>query len=69
MECKFCRVAVRLSKLEIHEHHCGNRTELCRDCGQRVGVRVLARHREACPTEQAQRRAGEQGKLGGRGEL
>ncbi|XP_036125571.1 XIAP-associated factor 1 [Molossus molossus] len=57
-ECKFCRAVVRLSKLETHEHHCGSRTELCLDCGQQVVVRMLAQHRKACPTEQAQRRAG-----------
>nr|KAF6417662.1 XIAP associated factor 1 [Molossus molossus] len=56
-ECKFCRAVVRLSKLETHEHHCGSRTELCLDCGQQVVVRMLAQHRKACPTEQAQRRA------------
>lgn len=66
VECQFCRVAVRLSKLEIHTQHCGNRTELCLGCGQLVVVRALAQHREACATEQAQHSAGEQGRLGAR---
>lgn len=56
--CKFCRAAVRLSKLEIHEHHCGNRTELCLDCGQPIVLRTLAQHRDACQSEQAQRQTG-----------
>ncbi|EPQ03156.1 XIAP-associated factor 1 [Myotis brandtii] len=59
--CEFCRAAVRLSKLEIHEHHCGNRIELCLDCGQPIMLRTLAQHRDACQSEQAQHRAGEQG--------
>lgn len=57
--CEFCRAAVRLSKLEIHAHHCGRRTELCPDCGQPFALRALAQHREACRSEQAQRPTGE----------
>lgn len=59
--CEFCRAAVRLSKLEIHEHHCGNRIELCLDCGQPIMLRTLAQHRDACQSEQAQHRTGERG--------
>ncbi|XP_053767898.1 XIAP-associated factor 1 isoform X2 [Desmodus rotundus] len=57
-ECKFCRVAVCLSNLEIHEHHCGSRTELCLDCGQFVVVRGLAQHKDACGKQQAQPQRG-----------
>lgn len=63
VECKFCEVAVRLSMLEIHEHHCGNRIELCPDCGQLIKLPVLAKHRDVCQSEQAQLRRGEQCRL------
>ncbi|XP_066219490.1 XIAP-associated factor 1 [Saccopteryx leptura] len=53
-ECKFCEAAVRLSKLEIHEHHCGSRTELCLHCGQLILRHTLAQHRDVCQSEQAQ---------------
>nr|KAF6305600.1 XIAP associated factor 1 [Pipistrellus kuhlii] len=56
--CEFCRAAVRLSKLDIHEHHCGRRTELCPDCDQPIVLRALAQHREACGSGQAQRQTG-----------
>ncbi|XP_016056401.1 PREDICTED: XIAP-associated factor 1 [Miniopterus natalensis] len=58
VECKFCGAAVRLSKLEIHEHHCGNRTELCLACGQLVVLRVLPQHRDTCQSKQAPRGTG-----------
>ncbi|XP_039742378.1 XIAP-associated factor 1 isoform X1 [Pteropus medius] len=54
VECQFCESAVRLSMLEIHEHHCGNRTELCPDCGQLIMLPMLAKHRDVCQSEQAQ---------------
>ncbi|XP_036885484.1 XIAP-associated factor 1 [Sturnira hondurensis] len=57
-ECKFCGTAVRLSKLEVHEQHCGSRTELCLDCGQLVVVRGLAQHKDLCQREQAQPQRG-----------
>ncbi|XP_014645140.1 PREDICTED: XIAP-associated factor 1 isoform X2 [Ceratotherium simum simum] len=58
VECKFCKLAVRLSKLEIHEHHCGNRTELCLHCGQPIMLQELAQHTDVCRGEQAQLRKG-----------
>ncbi|CAK6437814.1 unnamed protein product [Pipistrellus nathusii] len=56
--CEFCRAAVRLSKLDIHEHHCGRRSELCPDCDQPIVLRELAQHRKACGSKQAQRQTG-----------
>ncbi|KAM8818075.1 XIAP-associated factor 1 [Rhynchonycteris naso] len=53
-ECTFCEAAVSLSKLEIHEHHCSNRTELCQNCGQLIVLHALAQHRDVCQSEQAQ---------------
>lgn len=47
-ECKFCELAVQLSKLDIHEYHCGSRTEHCPHCNQRVILRVLAQHKDLC---------------------
>lgn len=67
VECKFCGAAVRLSKLEIHEHHCGNRTELCLACGQLVVLRVLPQHGDTCQSKQAPRGTGERGGRGGKG--
>uniref|UniRef100_A0A2K6FSQ7 XIAP associated factor 1 n=1 Tax=Propithecus coquereli TaxID=379532 RepID=A0A2K6FSQ7_PROCO len=58
-ECKFCKLAVRLSKLEVHEFYCGKRTELCPDCGQSIMLEVLAQHKDVCRSEQAQLRKGE----------
>lgn len=52
VKCQFCELAVRLNKLEIHEHHCGRQTELCADCGQHIMLRVLAQHRDVCWAEQ-----------------
>lgn len=69
VECKFCEAAVRLSKLEIHEHHCGNRTEPCPDCGQLIVCQLRAQHRDECQSEQAQLGRGEQCRLGGKGTL
>lgn len=47
-ECKFCELAVQLSKLDVHEYHCGSRTEHCPHCNQRVILRVLAQHKDLC---------------------
>lgn len=58
VECTFCEAAVCLSKLEVHEHHCSNRTELCPDCGQLVVLRVRAQHQDVCQSEQTQLRRG-----------
>ncbi|XP_012508088.1 PREDICTED: XIAP-associated factor 1 isoform X3 [Propithecus coquereli] len=68
-ECKFCKLAVRLSKLEVHEFYCGKRTELCPDCGQSIMLEVLAQHKDVCRSEQAQLRKGEHTGRGGRGML
>ncbi|KAM8811992.1 XIAP-associated factor 1-like [Rhynchonycteris naso] len=57
-ECTFCEAAVSLSKLEIHEHHCSNRTELCQNCGQLIVLHALAQHRDVCQSEQAQLQRG-----------
>ncbi|XP_055260136.1 XIAP-associated factor 1 isoform X2 [Moschus berezovskii] len=58
VECQFCQLAVRLNKVDLHEHHCGRQTELCPDCGQHVMLRMLARHREECQREQPQLQKG-----------
>lgn len=47
-KCKFCELAVQLSKLDIHEYHCGSRTEHCPHCNQHVILRVLAQHKDLC---------------------
>ncbi|TKC47294.1 hypothetical protein EI555_006481, partial [Monodon monoceros] len=52
VECQFCELAVRLNKVDIHEHPCGRRTEVCPDCGQRIVLHMLARHRDECCGEQ-----------------
>ncbi|XP_060999155.1 XIAP-associated factor 1 isoform X2 [Dama dama] len=52
VECHFCHLAVRLNKVDLHEHHCGQQMEVCPDCGQHVMLHVLARHREECRREQ-----------------
>ncbi|KAM5216197.1 XIAP-associated factor 1 isoform 3-T3 [Hipposideros larvatus] len=58
-ECKFCEAAVRFSKLDVHEHNCGTRTELCPDCGQLIMLRLRAQHKDVCRNEQAQLGRGE----------
>lgn len=47
-KCKFCELAVQLSNLDIHESHCGSRTEHCPHCNQPITLRVLARHKAVC---------------------
>lgn len=59
IECQFCHLAVRLNKVDLHEHHCGQQMEVCPDCGQHVMLRVLARHREECRREQPRLQKGE----------
>ncbi|PNI37142.1 XAF1 isoform 10 [Pan troglodytes] len=54
VECKFCKLDMQLSKLELHESYCGSRTELCQGCGQFIMHRMLAQHRDVCRSEQAQ---------------
>ena len=63
VECQFCQLAVRLNKVDLHEHYCGQQTELCPDCGQHVMLRVLARHREECGREQLRLQKGEDREL------
>ncbi|XP_053426186.1 XIAP-associated factor 1 isoform X5 [Nycticebus coucang] len=58
-KCKFCKLAMQLSKLEVHEFQCGNRTELCPNCGQFITLQVLAQHKDVCWHEQAQLKKGE----------
>nr|XP_012300943.1 XIAP-associated factor 1 isoform X1 [Aotus nancymaae] len=58
-ECKFCELDVQLSRLELHESHCGRQTELCPGCGQFITCRVLAEHTRFCWSEQAQLGKGE----------
>nr|XP_015107927.1 XIAP-associated factor 1-like isoform X2 [Vicugna pacos] len=59
VECKFCELAVRLSKVELHEHHCGQQTKLCPGCGQLFMLHVLAKHRDVCRGEQARLQEGQ----------
>ncbi|XP_063655597.1 XIAP-associated factor 1 isoform X6 [Pan troglodytes] len=59
VECKFCKLDMQLSKLELHESYCGSRTELCQGCGQFIMHRMLAQHRDVCRSEQAQLGKGE----------
>lgn len=63
VECQFCQLAVRLNKVDLHEHHCGRQTELCPDCGQHVMLCMLARHREVCQREQPRLQKGEDREL------
>ncbi|XP_023374507.1 XIAP-associated factor 1 isoform X2 [Otolemur garnettii] len=58
-KCKFCKLAMQLSELEVHEFNCGNRTELCPNCGQFIALRVLAQHKDVCRYKQAQLKKGE----------
>ncbi|ELW61385.1 XIAP-associated factor 1 [Tupaia chinensis] len=53
-ECKFCEVALSLSKLELHEQHCGDHMGFCSDCSQPVKLHALAQHKDVCQGEQAQ---------------
>lgn len=59
-ECKFCELAVQLSKLDVHEYHCGSRTEHCPHCNQRVILRVLAQHKDLCLSAKGKPKEGEQ---------
>nr|XP_048304620.1 XIAP-associated factor 1 [Myodes glareolus] len=47
-KCKFCELAMHLSKLDVHEFHCGSRTERCPHCNQPIILRVLAQHKDVC---------------------
>ncbi|XP_031208811.1 XIAP-associated factor 1 isoform X2 [Mastomys coucha] len=47
-KCKFCELAVQLSNLDVHESHCGSRTEHCPHCNQPIPLRVLAQHKDVC---------------------
>ena len=54
---------MRLNKVDLHEHHCGQQMEVCPDCGQYVMLRVLAQHREDCRREQPRLQKGEDREL------
>nr|XP_058902778.1 XIAP-associated factor 1 isoform X1 [Kogia breviceps] len=58
VECRFCELAMCLNKVDIHEHHCGRRTEACPDCGQHTALHALARHRDECWGEQTRLQKG-----------
>ncbi|XP_060219322.1 XIAP-associated factor 1 isoform X2 [Meriones unguiculatus] len=47
-KCKFCELAVHLSNLDIHESHCGSRTEHCPHCNQPITLPALAQHKDVC---------------------
>ncbi|XP_041521116.1 XIAP-associated factor 1 isoform X1 [Microtus oregoni] len=47
-QCKFCDLAVHFNKLDVHEFHCGSRTERCPHCNQPIVLRVLAQHKAVC---------------------
>lgn len=57
-KCKFCDLAVHLSKLDVHESHCGSRTERCPHCNQPIILRVLAQHKEVCLSAKARSEEG-----------
>ncbi|XP_028744553.1 XIAP-associated factor 1 isoform X2 [Peromyscus leucopus] len=57
-KCKFCDLAVHLSKLDVHESHCGGRTERCPHCNQPIILRVLAQHKEVCLSAKARSEEG-----------
>ncbi|XP_021081343.1 XIAP-associated factor 1 isoform X1 [Mesocricetus auratus] len=46
--CKFCDLAVHFCKLDVHESHCGLRTESCPHCNQPIPLQALARHKDVC---------------------
>ncbi|GAB1296398.1 XIAP-associated factor 1 [Apodemus speciosus] len=47
-KCKYCELAVQLSNLDVHQSHCGSRTEHCPHCNQPITHRALAQHRDVC---------------------
>ncbi|XP_008853867.1 XIAP-associated factor 1 isoform X1 [Nannospalax galili] len=53
VKCKFCDIAMHFSKLDIHESHCGSRTERCPCCNQPIMLRVLAQHKDVCQSGEA----------------
>ncbi|XP_077021734.1 XIAP-associated factor 1 isoform X2 [Tamandua tetradactyla] len=55
-KCKFCELAVRFSKLGVHEDYCGRRTERCTNCNQYIMHKELTHHRDVCRGQQAQLR-------------
>ncbi|XP_026635912.1 XIAP-associated factor 1 isoform X2 [Microtus ochrogaster] len=52
-QCKFCDLAVHFNKLDVHEFHCGSRTEHCPHCNQPIVLRVLAQHKAVCLSAKA----------------
>lgn len=64
-KCKFCELAVHFSKLEVHEFHCGSRTERCPHCNQPIILRVLDQHKDVCLSAKTKSEEGEyQGEAG-----
>lgn len=53
VKCKFCELAMDLSKLDIHETHCGSQLKHCPYCNQPVMLRKLSQHKDECQSEQA----------------
>ncbi|XP_058139725.1 XIAP-associated factor 1 isoform X2 [Dasypus novemcinctus] len=54
VKCKFCELAVRFSKLGVHEGNCGCRTERCTNCDQYFMLRELTHHKDVCQGRQAE---------------
>ncbi|XP_048222478.1 XIAP-associated factor 1 [Perognathus longimembris pacificus] len=50
--CGFCELPVLLSRLEVHETHCGSRTERCPYCERLITLRVMAQHTDFCGSKQ-----------------
>ena len=44
MNCIYCEIPLPFYKLSEHEQECGCRTEECKECGERVKRKHLARH-------------------------
>ncbi|XP_038183675.1 XIAP-associated factor 1 isoform X3 [Arvicola amphibius] len=64
--CKFCELAVHLSKLNVHEFHCSSRTERCPHCNQPIVLRVLAQHKAVCLSAKAEPEEGKRNVSPGR---
>lgn len=47
-KCKFCELAVHPNNLDVHESHCGSRTERCPHCNRPITLRALAQHKDVC---------------------
>lgn len=58
-KCKFCELAVQLSNLDVHESHCGSRTEHCPHCNQPITLQVLSQHKAMCLSAKGRPEEGE----------